>query len=364
MKDEDLSVFLALNSLKQFDGNLIAALRLRSIAPSVLMSSPSLLREFTNSERAMERWYEVLSSGWHLRELESCKKKGIKNLVFNEEGYPSSLNRLSNPPLLLYWWGRLECIKKFAVAVVGTRRCSNYGRRIAHMLGFKVAEEGFPVVSGGAFGIDEKAHRGALKAQGATVAVFGTGVDQCYPAKNLPLFDEIKESGALISEYPLGTKGMPWNFPERNRIIAGLADVVVIVEAPTKSGAMITGRIAMECGIETWSVPGRIDEGVAKGSNLIIFDGAYPLVDVDSFIHLIKGSPEGFLIGRKEDKAEELPLEEKRIYEMLREKGDRTVDNIARECKISPALALELLGKLESRGLVTTTGPGRWGIRL
>ena len=361
MKDEDLLAFLALNFLRYFDGNFVTALRLKSLVPSDLLSTPSLLKSFTSSEKVVTRWYEVLSKGLHLREFEMCKNIGIDVLAFGDEGYPSSLYRLFNPPLLLYWWGKLKALGT-AVAVVGTRRCSGYGRRIAGLLGLSLGREGFATISGGAFGIDEACHEGTLKANGITVAVFGTGVDQFYPVRNGPLFERIREKGALVSEYPLETKGMPWNFPQRNRIIVGLADVVVVVEAPLKSGAMITGRIAMEHGIETWAVPGRIDEGVAKGSNLLIFDGAYPLVDVNSFIYLMKGSPQGFLVEDEDKKLEDLSSEEGHIYKILKERGDRTVDNIAGECKMTPASVLECLGKLKLRGLVAMTGPGRWGI--
>ena len=361
MKDEDLLAFIALNFLRYFDGNFVQSLRLKSLLPGDLLSTPSLLKSFTSSEKVMAKWYEVLSRGLHLKEFEACKNMGIDLLAFGDESYPSSLCRLSNPPLLLYWWGNQKTPGK-AVAVVGTRRCSNYGRRIAGLLGIRLGREGFTTISGGAFGVDEACHEGSIKAEGITIAVFGTGVDQFYPAKNGPLFEKIKGRGALVSEYPLGTKGMPWNFPQRNRIIVGLADVAIIVEAPLKSGAMITGRIAMEHGIETWAVPGRIDEGVAKGSNLLIFDGAYPLVDVDSFVYLMKGSPQGFLASPEEDKLAILSPEEGQIYKILRERGDRTVDNIAGECKMTPASVLECLGKLKLHGLVAMSGPGRWVI--
>lgn len=362
LKDEELSILLALNAIRQFKGHLINDLKCKSISLLDLAASPSVIREFTRSESVIQRWYEMLSKGWHFRELERCRAEGIEILVWGEEGYPSSLDRLSDPPLLLYWWGNSPKSYKAAVALVGTRRCSNYGGRVAFELAFKMAEEGFPIVSGGAYGIDARAHRGALEAGGVSLSVFGTGVDVFYPAKNETLFEGLKEKGALISEYPLGTKGMPWNFPERNRIIVGLAEVVVVVEAPIKSGAMITGRIAMECGVELWAVPGRINEGVARGSNLLIFDGAYPLIDVDSFVHLMKGSPEGFLVkGQSEVSLAELDDGERRVYGLLREKGDRTVDNISLECKMTPAQVFTTLTKLESRGLASATGPGRWG---
>ena len=189
LKDEELSILLALNALRQFNGHLINDLKCKSVSLLDLAASPSAIREFTRSERVIQRWYEMLSKGWHFRELERCRAKGIEILVWGEEGYPSSLDRLSDPPLLLYWWGNNPKLDKAAVALVGTRRCSNYGGRVAFELAFKMAEEGFPIVSGGAYGIDARAHRGALEAGGVSLSVFGTGVDVFYPAKNETLFE-------------------------------------------------------------------------------------------------------------------------------------------------------------------------------
>ncbi|MFA6641377.1 MAG: DNA-processing protein DprA, partial [Thermovirgaceae bacterium] len=243
---------------------------------------------------------------------------------------------------------------------------TSYGSNCASDLASVLVDVGVAVVSGGARGIDAAAHRGCMSSGGRTVAVTGTGADISYPASHSALFREIREEGCLLTEFPLGTPPRPWNFPRRNRLIAGLCSRCVVVEAPEKSGAVLTARLALEAGREVWAVPGRITDGVCKGSNALISDGAMPLVDIRVFAALVSGR-QGALFptgGRREDTAGPvLTPEEAEVLRILADHGEMTVDNISAEGKMSAAVVLRGLGVLSAYGLVAPGGPGRWSKR-
>jgi DNA processing protein len=195
-----------------------------------------------------------------------------------EPGWPPLLEHLHDPPRQLYVRGDSSLLARPAVAVVGARRCSPYGAQVARSLARELAAAGVVVVSGLARGIDGEAHRGALAAAGVTVAVLGCGIDVDYPASHARLACRILETGAIVSEYPPGTEPAPWRFPARNRIVAGLAQATVVVEARERSGALITADFALELGREVFAVPGEITAGLSAGTNLLIRQGAAPLL--------------------------------------------------------------------------------------
>ena len=209
-----------------------------------------------------------------------------------DEGYPVGLHDLEEPPSL-YVMG--ETTTAPAVAVVGTRRCTRYGVTLAEAFGHALATSGWTTVSGLARGIDAAAHRGTLRAKGEAVAVLGSGVDVIYPAENTDLYQSILAGhGAVMSEYPPGTRPDRWRFPARNRIIAGIASAVVVVEAGEKGGALITARLGAELGRPVMVVPGDVDRPASVGCNLLIRDGAHPVLGVDDLIaelELILGPP-------------------------------------------------------------------------
>jgi DNA processing protein len=192
--------------------------------------------------------------------------------------YPPLLTQLHDPPAQLYVRGRAELLAEPAVAIVGARSCSGYGARVARMLGRELAAAGLVIVSGLARGIDGEAHRGALEAEGATVAVLGCGIDRDYPRAHASLAERIRGSGAVVSEYPPGTEPAPWRFPARNRIIAGLSLASVVVEARERSGALITADFALELGREVFAVPGEITAALSAGTNDLLRQGAAPLL--------------------------------------------------------------------------------------
>lgn len=207
--------------------------------------------------------------------LDDCAEKGIGIAVLTDSNYPAKLRNIPDPPLVLYYKGVLPDWDRFpAVGIVGTRKASAYGLTAAKRFGYQIAMCGGLVVSGGAYGIDSVAMQGALEAGKKTVGVLGCGVDVVYPKSNGRLFDDVIENGCLISEYPPGTRPNPWQFPERNRIISGIAGGVLVVEAPSKSGALITARDALEQGRDVYVVPGNIDVESCAGSNSLLQDGA------------------------------------------------------------------------------------------
>ena len=209
------------------------------------------------------------------RIMAQCEEMGIGLVAFGDAQYPSRLKYIADPPMVLYYKGKLPDFEQTAtVGVVGTRKASLYGLQVAKRLGFQIGTCGGMVVSGMAEGIDGYATKGALLAGGKVLGVLGCGVDVVYPAKNKALFAEMDRFGCLISEYPPGTPPYKWNFPQRNRIISGMSNGVLVVEAPEKSGALITARAALEQGRDVFVVPGNIDVASCAGSNALLREGA------------------------------------------------------------------------------------------
>ncbi|MGM0651453.1 MAG: DNA-processing protein DprA [Bacillota bacterium] len=199
--------------------------------------------------------------------------KGISCISPSCPEYPSLLKQIPHPPFL-YYRGSLKGTEKPSVAIVGSRRCTFYGREAAHKLASELTEDGISIVSGMALGVDTAAHKGALEKNGYTVAVLGCGVDICYPRNNKDLMEQIASSGAVISEFVPGTAPLPANFPQRNRIISGLSLGTVVVEATAKSGSLITANLALEQNREVFAVPGNIGSPYSRGSHRLIKEGA------------------------------------------------------------------------------------------
>lgn len=207
-----------------------------------------------------------------------CRHNGVQILAYTGTDYPQSLQNLSDKPLVLYVKGELPQAN-YALAIVGSRRCTEYGVRAAGYFAKVMTREGIPIISGGAKGIDTAAHEACLQAGGVTVAVLGCGLDIAYPPENAKLFARIAEQGALVTEYPPGVPPIAANFPARNRIIVGLSQAVLVAEAGKRSGAVITANIAADEGREVYCVPGNIFDGSSIGCHELIRTGA-KLVDM------------------------------------------------------------------------------------
>lgn len=208
------------------------------------------------------------------RSIEWASQPGQCILTLADDAYPPALLEIPDPPNVLYVRGKPALLKQRGLGVVGSRNATPQGLRTAEQFARTLAGEGLCIISGLALGIDAAAHRGALAAGGATVAVIGTGADRVYPARNHELALAIAEHGAIVSEFPLGTPGIAANFPRRNRIIAGLSRGVLVVEAATESGSLITARLAGEQGREVFAIPGSIHSPVARGCHKLIRQGA------------------------------------------------------------------------------------------
>lgn len=207
--------------------------------------------------------------------LDSCRQENLGVLTYQDAAYPGRLKNISDPPLVIYYKGRLPDFDGSPViGVVGTRKASPYGLSVAKRMGYQIAKCGGILVSGMAYGIDGLATRGALTAGSCAIGILGCGADMVYPVSNRTLFRDMADYGCLLSEFPPGTPPYAWNFPKRNRIISGLSCGVLVVEAPEKSGALITANLAAEQGRDVFVVPGNIDVPTFVGSNRLLRDGA------------------------------------------------------------------------------------------
>jgi DNA processing protein len=215
------------------------------------------------------------------------QREGVQVLIWDDEAYPRRLKEIDQPPPVLYVRGEMIPSDEWAVAIVGTRRVTAYGRQVAQEISSVLASSGVTVVSGLARGVDSLAHQAALEAGGRTLAVLGSGVDVVYPPEHRPLANKIITNGALISDYPLGAQPDGINFPPRNRIISGLSLAVVIVEAGEKSGALITAEFAADQGRDVFAVPGNINAPQSVGCNRLIQQGARPLLNPGEVLEML-----------------------------------------------------------------------------
>lgn len=266
-------------------------------------------------------------------------------IPFRSPEYPEALRELSDAPKILWVLGDRAALHDPVVAIVGTRRATSYGLRIAHEVAGALARAGACVVSGMALGIDAAAHRGALDAGGKTVAVLGTGVDRPHPRANLAIYRQIVETGMVLSEMPPGARPHRGSFPNRNRIIAGLAKVVIIIEAPVKSGAMITYEHAQRYGREIAVVPGPIDSPQSAASNLLMRDGAHVIASPDDAVTLVGLSPKPIARPRVDDETE------MRIWAAL-EAGVASLDELCARASLPVSQCLTAVTGLELRGAI------------
>ncbi|MCL6472154.1 MAG: DNA-processing protein DprA [Firmicutes bacterium] len=277
-------------------------------------------------------------------EYKRLQDAGIQVITDEDKDYPYPLIKVSNRPKALFVKGRLRQYNA-AVAVVGSRRATAAGMTIAHELALDLANSGVAVVSGAARGIDTSAHWGALDAGGTTFAVLGCGLDIVYPPENGRLFNKIRQHGALISEYHLGTPPLAMNFPARNRIVAGMCDGVVIVEAAEKSGALITVDFALEYGRDVFAIPGHAKSFNSKGTNKLIKQGAYLVENAKDVLEIL-----GFE-HVESSKSKILTPREKAVLDIIGWNGKR-IDEIAGCLSESSASVSALIVSLEVNGLV------------
>ena len=291
------------------------------------------------------------------REVESAAKHNIHILTLHDPAYPESLKRIHDAPPVLYVKGSLVDTDKYAVAMVGSRSSTDYGMQVAEKMAHTLASSGLTVVSGMARGIDSASHKGALTAGGRTIAVLGSGLDVPYPPSNRGLMRAIESSGAVISEFPLGTPPNKENFPRRNRIISALSFGVVVVEATLDSGSLITVAYALEQDREVFAVPGNITSKSSKGPNDLIKKGAKLVESAEEVIEELRPQLKGILredAMTSEKKLPEMTDIEASIYNHISNKP-RHIDEITRNMNLTSSKALSVLLHLELKGIIRQT---------
>ena len=359
---QDCAPWLALGRIRGVGGVSFKKITARFADPAAVFRASAaelaeiegLHRELIHSIANFNDWAEID------KEIQRARAAGIKMIPFSDAAYPASLRAIADPPPLLYVKGELRDNDSKAIAIVGSRSASDYGRRIARDLARGLASFGFTVVSGMARGIDGMAHESALQAGGRTLAVLGSGVDHAYPPEHEMLYRRISENGAVISELPMGARPIAFNFPARNRLISGLSLGVVIVEATEKSGSLITASLAAEQGREVFAVPGEAGASRSRGSHRLIRQGAKLVETVEDIIEEI--APQ---LSRRGDaapaSARSLPENSgpaaRQIFALLKETSLQ-VDQVIEQSGLPAPQVLQVLLDLELQGFVCQT-PGK-----
>jgi DNA processing protein len=306
------------------------------------------------------------------KQLAQAEAAKCQLLTWDEPLYPQMLREIYDPPPLLYVKGNAEFLNRHSIAIVGTRRPTPYGNQMAERLARDLAARGLVIVSGLARGIDATAHKGALGSmQGATVGVLGCGVDVIYPKENRKIFAEIEERGAIISEFPLGAFPAPQNFPIRNRIIAGMARGVVVVEGAQYSGSLITARLAMESGREVFAVPGNATQPASFGPHQLIKQGAKLVASWEDVVEELPTPVRAELVPVETTNGDEraslveegLTPAEKTLYALLAVDASKHVDQLVEESKMNSSEVLSALFELEMKGLVQQL-PGKQFLKV
>lgn len=352
--DRDRAFYVALSMVPDMGpGRMHRLLRHFGTMPAAWHAAPAAWRDAglepavaTKLERARG---EIDPAG----ELARLAKADVSVLTWADAAFPPLLRQIPSPPICLYMRGRLETSDELAVAIVGTRNATDYGRSVTHRLASDLAAAGVTVVSGLARGIDAVAHRAALEVGGRTLAVFGCGLDIIYPSEHRRLAAEAAAQGALISEYPLGRQPAADQFPVRNRLISGLSLGVVITESQERSGALITAEFASQQGRDVFAVPGSILNRSSAGPHRLIQDGAKLVMNVEDILSELNIH----LTGRQAELTAAIPMsvDEERIYALL--DGDPVhVDDLSARTNMPVQQVSSLLALMEVRGIVSAVG--------
>jgi DNA processing protein len=294
------------------------------------------------------------------REIEWLEKRGYAILTIKDERYPVNLRETFDPPLVLYYAGKIETLNEPAVSIVGARKSSPYGRAVAEKLAYDLASRGLVIVSGLARGIDSVGHWGALKG-GKTIAVLGSGLGRIYPRENRPLFEKIIENGVVLSEYPSKAPPLGFHFPLRNRIISGLSFGLIVIEATRKSGSLISARLALEENREVMAVPGNITSDLSQGVHFLLKSGAKLIEDWQDVVEELPSPWRERCLSDDKNKKVKAPVlapEEKRIYDLLHADVPVSIDELAEQSGLSVSELLFILLNLELRDLVSQR-PGK-----
>ncbi len=318
--------------------------------------APARLAELTGLRYGgIEQMSDVRKSRVYAEEMTYMDSEDIHPICCFDRAYPESLKNIYDPPPVLFCKGSLRPVDAEAVAIVGPRRCSLYGLKMAERLAFDLAKKGVTVISGMAKGIDQAAHKGAIKAGGRTIAVMGSGFRHIYPKGSEKLVSTIAYNGAVITEYSSDTMPSKSSFPRRNRIISGMARGVVVVEAAERSGALITADFALDQGREVFAFPGRADSLTSRGTNRLIQNGAKLVLHVGDILEEFEiSAPQNIDVKTKEESLVMYGLgeEERGVLGMLEEQVPLHIDQLSASSSTDPRKLSEILMKLEIKGLV------------
>ena len=303
----------------------------------------------------------------YLKLLEKLKKSNIKVTTIFDENYPQNLKNIYDAPVILYYYGNMSESDRYSIGIVGTRTPSDYGRKVCRDLSKELANRGLPVVSGLAIGIDSIAHNSCLESGGITYAVLGSGVDNLYPPDNKHLYERIKETGAVISEFEIGSKAEKVNFPRRNRVVSGISLGTLIVESRIKGGSLITAEFALDQNRELFAVPGNITAKNSDGCNNLIKKGYAKLVSsVDDIISEFNIQISD-LVNTKSNKIpdteqKEMNVFEQKIYNALNDTEPTSIDKICELTELNISDCLVNLLTMEFKGLVSQL-PGKYFLK-
>ena len=359
---DELRYWLALTFIK--DIGPVTCKRLLSAFGSPQKIFEARLNELNDIEDIGEsRAEKILKfNSWNRveKEIRAINLKNIRILKYTDKEYPVPLRQIDDSPVILYTKGNFIEEDKYAIAIVGSRRMTDYGRKVAETIAFEIASRGLTVISGMARGIDTSSHKGALKAGGRSIAVLGCGIDRPYPPENVKLLESLSDSGCVISEFPIGTPPNKENFPRRNRLISGLSMGVLVVEATDNSGSLITAQYALEQGKEVFAVPGNIISKNSEGTNNLIKNGAKLVQKTDDILEELSPVLKDILKSDKNFPERNFPLnidrleitdEEKAICKIIGN-DSKHIDIIARESGMSPAELSGILLNLEMKGII------------
>ena len=315
-------------------------------------SLPALVAQSIHKKEAFKRAEKELAA---IRNIAGCRL-----INWTEPEYPQNLLQIYDPPVLFYLRGDSQILNMPSLSIVGTRRPTMYGTQMAERLGRDLAARGIVILSGMARGIDALGHHGALAANGRAIGVLGTGIDVCYPKENKKLYEKVLERGAILSEFPLGTRPAPENFPIRNRIVAGMPLGVVVIEGAEFSGSLITARLAMEFGREVFGVPGNVTQSVSFAPNLLIKQGAKLVVNAEDVIEELPTPVRAALVQAERHESDQrnllaaasLGTSEKKLYELLYIEEPRHIDELVENSGLNSSEVLATLFDLEMKNLV------------
>jgi DNA processing protein len=350
---KELSYFVGLNKIGMGPKTFLKLFKKYKSAEKIWNLEQSELMHFGLQTKTIERFLSNRKKINPTKELDQIQKLKINLVTMFDKNYPNNLTEISNSPYILFYKGDLNILNNLSIGVVGTRKMTPYGKRVCEQIIFGLAKNNINIVSGLALGIDAVAHKTTLESGGLTTAVLGTSLDFIYPSANFQLAEKIIQNGLIVSEFPLGTRGFPSNFPIRNRIISGLSIGVVVIEAATISGSLITANYALEQNREVFTIPGSIYSPQSVGCNNLIKMGAKVVTSYEDILDELN------IKNKIKEEKEIIKFEtqnEKKIWNILDFENPANIDKIIEKTGISVSEISSILTLMEIRGLIKNIG--------